>query len=145
MRYKVILKYNGAHYFGWQRQKNEISVQSVVEEKLSAIFNTDIMIYASGRTDALVHARGQVFHFDAKPFPSRKLKYALNKMLPADIEIISLVKTSDTFHARYDAKLKAYEYVIKLAAKDPFYYNEMLLYPLPLDVCNLKANAQFYE
>lgn len=141
MRYKVKVAYNGANYFGWQRQKNEISVQSVIEEKLSTIFNEEITIFASGRTDALVHATGQVFHFDANVFPSRKLKYALNRMLPQDIMILSLIKTSDDFHARYNARKKSYEYTIKLAAKDPFNYKTMLLYPEVIDVRRLKRRA----
>lgn len=144
MRYKAIVKYNGTHYFGWQRQVKDISVQAVIEEKLSVLLNEPITIYASGRTDALVHARGQVFHFDAKIFPSRKLKYALNRMLPSDIEIITLLKTKENFHARYDAKLKAYEYVIKLSAKDPFHYNAMLLYPFPLNTGKLQQYAQAF-
>lgn len=141
MRYKVIVAYNGSHYFGWQRQKDEITLQSMIEEKLSTIFNRGINIYASGRTDRGVHARGQVFHFDAAPFPRTKLKYALNKMLPADIMIVSLTKVPDTFHARYDAKLKEYEYVIYLGAKDVFLNNEVLFYSFPLDLVKLEINA----
>ncbi|OQA79329.1 MAG: tRNA pseudouridine synthase A [Tenericutes bacterium ADurb.Bin239] len=144
MRYMAVVQYVGTNYFGWQRQPFEISVQQVIEDKLSTIFNTDIKIHASGRTDAKVHAYGQVFHFDAPPFPVRKLQYALNKMLPADIEILKVNKVKDDFHARYSAKSKTYEYLICLEAKDPFLSGRVLFYPLPLDEKKLKKDAKLF-
>lgn len=140
----AVVQYVGTNYFGWQRQPFEISVQQVIEDKLSTIFNTDIKIYASGRTDAKVHAYGQVFHFDAPPFPVRKLQYALNKMLPADIEILKVNKVKDDFHARYSVKSKIYEYLICLEAKDPFLNGRVLFYPLPLDEKKLKKDAKLF-
>lgn len=144
MRYVAIVKYLGTNYFGWQRQPFEISVQQVIEDKLSTIFNTEIVIYASGRTDARVHAYGQVFHFDAPSFPVSKLKYALNKMLPGDIEIVKLQKAKDDFHARYAAKSKTYEYLIYLGAKDPFLFNRVLFYPFALDEKKLRKDAKLF-
>ncbi len=144
MRYVAVVKYVGTKYFGWQRQPFEISVQQVIEDKLSMIFNTEIIIYASGRTDARVHAYGQVFHFDAEPFPVNKLKYALNKMLPGDIEIVKLRKVKDDFHARYSAKSKTYEYLISLNAKDPFLNDRVLFYPFPLDEKKLKKDVKLF-
>lgn len=131
MRYVAVVKYNGRNYFGWQKQPNAISLQQTIEERLSTIFNEEISIHASGRTDAKVHAYGQVFHFDAKVFPLRKLKYALNRMLPSDIEIMTLRRAADDFHARFNAVSKTYEYIISLKAKDPFLEDTVLFYPFP--------------
>lgn len=144
MRYVAVVEYLGTNYFGWQRQPFEISVQQIIEDKLSAIFNKEIKIYASGRTDARVHAYGQVFHFDAEAFPVNQLKYALNKMLPGDIKIVKLKKTTDDFHARFSAKSKTYEYLIYLGAKDPFLYNRVLFYPFDIDVKKLRKDAKSF-
>lgn len=142
MRYIAIVKYDGSAYFGWQKQVNELTIQAVIEDKISTIFNEEISIFASGRTDAKVHAYGQVFHFDAKVFPLKKLQYALNRMLPNDIEIVSLKKGKADFHARYSARKKTYSYLISLTAKDPFLNNHVLFYPSRLNLEALKNNAK---
>lgn len=144
MRYKVTVQYHGGAYFGWQKQVSERTIQGEIETRLSQIFNQEITIHASGRTDAKVHARGQVFHFDGPPFSVRKLKYALNRMLPKDIEILSIIHVGDDFHARFSAKEKTYCYVIVPKQKDPFLSDKVLFYPFPLDIRKIrKAAKQF--
>lgn len=144
MRYVAVVKYNGANYFGWQKQVDAPTLQHEIEKRLSAIFNKEIIIHASGRTDAKVHAYGQVFHFDAPLFPLRKLKYALNRMLPNDIEILKLHKADENFHARFNATSKIYEYVIALKAKDPFMEETVLFYPFPFDLALFNEGAKLF-
>ena len=123
MRIKGIVRYKGTNYYGWQKQVKEISIEEVIEKVLSKILDEDINILASGRTDAGVHALGQVFHFDiSKDFDMDKLTYAVNSLLPKDIAIVSFEKVSDTFQARYDAKAKHYRYIIDFSNKNPFSY-----------------------
>ena len=123
MRIKGIVKYKGTNYYGWQKQVNQISIEEVIETILSKILDEDINILASGRTDAGVHALGQVFHFDTtKDFDMDKLTYAVNSLLPKDIAIVSFENVSDTFQARYDAKAKHYRYIIDFSNKNPFSY-----------------------
>lgn len=111
MRYAMIVEYDGANYSGWQRQKKYSSVQEEIENALERLFNKQITITGSGRTDKGVHAEGQVAHFDVEtdltPF---KMKGSLNYFLPDDIQIIEIKKVSDDFHAQYDAISKVYEY-----------------------------------
>lgn len=113
----------------------------MLEEKISQIFNADTKVFGSGRTDRFVHARGQVIHFDGPLFPVRKLRYALNKMLPSDLMILTLKRVNADFHARYSATAKEYEYVLLLEGKDPFSYETALLYPQPFDLEKVKAAA----
>lgn len=145
MRYKAIVKYVGSDYYGWQKQTKEVTVQATIEERLSRIFNERITIHGSGRTDRHVHAYGQVFHFDAAKFAVNKLKYSLNKMLPATIEIVKLQKVHEDFHARINAKSKTYEYIVFEKAKDPFNAEFALLYPFSLSLNKLKESAVLFR
>ena len=116
MRYRITLSYLGTEYCGWQRQKNGVSVQQKVEEALEKLLGQKIDVQASGRTDAGVHAAGQVAHFDAETsIPSDKLPFALNTLLPDDVRVRDCEETSADFHARFSAKRKTYVYKIYLA------------------------------
>ncbi len=132
MRVLGVCSYKGTNYYGWQKQVGFVSVQSTIEEVLSKVYDSPITITGSGRTDAGVHALRQYFHFDTeKEKDLKQLAYALNKMLPEDIKILSFEKVADDFHARYNAKRKIYEYRIVLKNKDPF--QEQLAYVYPMD------------
>ena len=121
MRLLASCQYNGKNYFGWQKQNDQISIQEIIEGAISKILNTKTSIYASGRTDAKVHAISQYFHFDCyKDIDIDKFKYSLNCLLPNDIYITSIIKVDDTFHARYDAKTKIYLYQIYLGHSNVF-------------------------
>ena len=135
MKVLGICSYKGTNYYGWQKQVGFVSVQSTIEEALSRIYNTEINIVGSGRTDAGVHALKQYFHFDTdKEKDLNQLAYSLNKMLPADIMIISFEKVSDDFHARYSAKKKIYDYCIALTYKNPFQYERAYVYPMEFNL-----------
>ena len=134
MRVLGVCSYKGTNYYGWQKQVGFISVQSTIEEVLSKVYDSPITITGSGRTDAGVHALRQYFHYDTtKEKDLKQLCYALNKMLPEDIKILSLEVVADGFHARYNAKRKIYEYRIILKNKDPFQDQLACIYPMEFD------------
>ena len=146
MKVLGVCAYQGTNYYGWQKQVGYVSVQSKIEEVLSTIYDTQVSITGSGRTDSGVHALRQYFHFIVeKEKDLNQLMYAMNKMLPEDIQIISLEKVDDDFHARYSAKRKIYEYRILLKNKDVFNYDLAYLYPMDLDFDLLKESLKLFE
>lgn len=141
MRVKGIVKYKGTNYYGWQKQVNEITVEGKIEEILSKILDEEVNILASGRTDAGVHALGQVFHFDTnKTIQLEKLLYAVNSLLPKDISILSLEEVGEDFEARYSAKGKHYRYIIDFSKKNPFSYDLTYNCQLRTDIELLKRS-----
>ena len=107
----MIVSYDGSFFHGFQRQKNDVSVQEVLEEKLTEILKTNIVVHASGRTDAGVHAIGQVIHFDSSQYvPVLNLKKILNKKVYPHIYITSAEMVDESFHSRKSARLKEYHY-----------------------------------
>jgi tRNA pseudouridine38-40 synthase len=110
-RYKLIISYDGSNYSGWQVQPNSLSIQEVIEKALLTLFHTPIKVIASGRTDAGVHALGQVAHISLdSPVEEEKLLYSINGLLPRDICVRTLYPASPDFHARFHAKRKVYHY-----------------------------------
>jgi tRNA pseudouridine38-40 synthase len=120
-RWKCVCAYDGGGFSGWQSQPKGDSVQDAIERRLADVLGLQTRTHASGRTDAGVHAAGQVFHFDATwPHGSEKLAAALRHRLPRTIQIVSVREVPETFHARFSAKSKVYEYRIHLGDADPF-------------------------
>ena len=122
MRWKIALSYLGTNYAGWQRQPGDLTVQQVLEESLSTILRQPIEIIGCGRTDAGVHARHYIAHFDAESFDTAKTVYHTNAILPTDIAIHSIVEADPEFHARYDATERLYCYYLHFE-KDPFLHS----------------------
>ncbi len=115
--YKVTLEYDGTNYAGWQCQPNQPTVQAAVEKALAQITQTPTSVIAAGRTDAGVHAWGQVISFQSEKFlSSYEWTRALNGLLPSDIAVKHAEEVPETFHARYSAIGKIYEYRILQAA-----------------------------
>ncbi|MBQ1258043.1 MAG: tRNA pseudouridine synthase A, partial [Clostridia bacterium] len=113
MRIKLTIEYDGTAYAGWQRQENAMAVQQVVEDALSKLTKSKVVISGASRTDAGVHALGQVAHFDTESrIPPDKYCYALNTMLPADIRISASEEAPEDFHARFSTAGKLYRYQI---------------------------------
>jgi tRNA pseudouridine38-40 synthase len=111
MRYRAVVAYVGTFFHGWQVQENAPrTVQGSFEEGLSAVFGESVRVHASGRTDAGVHADGQVVHFDARPIPSGGLRVSLNRRLPWDLRVLGIEEAPVDFHARSDATGKRYVY-----------------------------------
>ena len=115
MRFFLTIEYDGSEYIGWQRQNSGLSVQEVVENSIYNIIQINVNIYGSGRTDAGVHATGQVAHVDiiTKKFEENRLMDAINAyLLDHKIKVTDVRKTIDDAHARFSALSREYEYVI---------------------------------
>jgi len=111
--YRLVLEYDGASYHGWQRQRGVITIQEVVETRLAMITQAPIRLIGAGRTDAGVHARGQVANFVSETqVPPARLVRGLNSLLPEDIVALELTPVPFKFHARFLARSKVYEYRI---------------------------------
>ena len=116
MRIKIVLSYDGTDFCGWQRQTNSVSVQQTVEDAVYNLTGEKVTVTASGRTDAGVHAAGQVAHFDTNAnIPPEKFYKAINTFLPDSVKALSSEKISDNFNARKSAKRKTYEYSLYLS------------------------------
>lgn len=108
---KLTIAYRGAAYSGWQRQDNARTVQQVIEEALSALAGKPLRIVGASRTDAGVHARGQVAHLEgADGLPDRALVFGVNHHLPEDVRILDIERMLEGFHARKCAESKLYSY-----------------------------------
>lgn len=123
MTRKIVLRiaYQGTAYSGWQRQPNALSIQEVLETLLKKISGERISVIASGRTDAGVHAQGQIAHFCCPDHPHfsdpAQIKKMLNALLPHDIVIRDVVATHQDFHSRFSAIAKEYHYTLSLLPK----------------------------
>ena len=116
MKIKLTVRYDGTNYCGWQVQPNGITVQQVLEDALFLATGERTRITGSGRTDAGVHAQGQVAHFETKSsIPPEKFYKALNARLPEDIKVIKSELADDHFHACNNAKKKTYTYSLYMS------------------------------
>lgn len=123
---KVTIQYNGANYCGWQKQPDSLGIQGTIEKAINEITKEEVKLVGSGRTDAGVHALGQVANFKLESsIPVQKIPNALNAKLPKDISIIACTEVGDEFHSRYSAKGKRYRYLI---------YNNMYRNPIYKDI-----------
>jgi tRNA pseudouridine38-40 synthase len=146
-RYKLLISYDGSNYSGWQVQPNALSIQEVLEKAFFTLFHSPIKVIGSGRTDAGVHALGQVAHvsLDHLIMDEEKLLYSLNGILPHDIRIKSFHPTSPHFHARFDAKRKVYHYHLHCELfQDPSkrFYSYHVRYKL--DIETLKKAISYF-
>ena len=111
--FQLNIEYDGTNYHGWQRQKKDITIQATIEKALSVMTCQEITLVGSGRTDAGVHALGQVAHFKCDTrLNADTFHQGLNSLLPNDIVITACRQVSKTFHARFDVKSKIYHYRI---------------------------------
>ena len=116
MRYAASVEYEGTNFCGWQRQSSVRSIQEEIENSISEITQTNIRIQGAGRTDAGVHALGQVFHFDTDIIrPIKSLTKGVNSFLPDSIRIKWVKKVPDGFHARFSATSRQYQYLLNNA------------------------------
>jgi tRNA pseudouridine38-40 synthase len=141
-RWKCVCAYDGGSFAGWQSQAAGDAVQDTIEARLAQIFKTLVRIHGSGRTDAGVHALGQVFHFDAEwNHGAEKLLIAIRTGLPATIQLKSLKVAPRDFHARFQATRKRYEYRVHLGDADPFVRPYCWPVFRPLDIEAMRAAA----
>ena len=120
MRYVMKIAYDGTEYAGWQRQKNALSLQEVLEDAIEKALHISVRVVASGRTDAGVHAVGQVCHFDsnALTIPPERLPDCLNCFLPRDIRLIEGWGADENFDSNRSAKRKTYCYSLYVSKRD---------------------------
>jgi tRNA pseudouridine38-40 synthase len=141
-RWKCVCAYDGTGFAGWQSQAGGTAIQDVIEARFAQIFKRPLRIQGSGRTDAGVHALGQVFHFDADwPHGPEKLIAALRTGLPPALQIKSVRVAAPDFHARFQAKGKRYVYHLHRGEADPF--SRLYCWPIfrELDVAAMRAAA----
>lgn len=147
MRYKVTIAYDGTNFAGFQRQPNQRTVESEltrVVNKMAKNPKPAIEVYGSGRTDAGVHALGQVVHFDM-PFnlPPDNMRKGLNSMLPMDMEVLAVAQVDESFHARYSVSGKRYLYRMDLGEfRNPFKRNYTGHWKFPVDVDRINKAAK---
>lgn len=145
MRYRATIAYDGTDYHGFQRQapEHEPTIQGEIEQALSRIGQPEVTVMGSGRTDAGVHASGQVIAFDADwQHEIRALQRALNATFPGDMVVLDLAQATDDFHPRYDAVSREYVYTIYNApVRHPLWRRYALHVAEPLDVAAMNAAA----
>jgi tRNA pseudouridine38-40 synthase len=134
-RIRVTLAYDGTEYHGWQVQPGLPTIQSELERVASEIEGSPVAVQGSGRTDAGVHALGQVAAFDlANPIPVDNLRRAINRLLPRDIRILTVEDAPPDFHPRFQARAKTYEYrIFRAEICPPFERLYVCHHPYPLD------------
>ena len=141
-RYFITLSYDGTRFHGWQVQPNGISVQGELQRALGLLLRQDVQVTGAGRTDAGVHARMMVAHFDltGDPIDCAQLTYKLNKLLPQDIAVQRVEPVAADMHARFSAVARTYHYYIH-TRKSPFvrHYSCELHYPLDFERMNEAA------
>jgi tRNA pseudouridine38-40 synthase len=146
MLVKLILEYDGTNYFGWQLQSGQDSIQARLEAALARIFSAPVRVYGSGRTDAGVHARGQVASARLpREFDPAELRRALNALLPADIVVLNAEPAPDNFDPRRDARSRAYEYrVLNRTVPSAFEHRYAWLVRDALDIAAMSAAAEVF-
>ncbi|MBP1046544.1 tRNA pseudouridine(38-40) synthase TruA [Enterococcus sp. BWM-S5] len=136
-RYKAVIAYDGTNFNGFQAQPNGRTVQEELEKTLKKMNNgKTIQIFGSGRTDAGVHAEGQVIHFDyPEDRPLERIRYALDTQTPEDISVKQVEKVREDFHARYHVTEKTYQFRVDIGKpRSPFRRFYASYYPYPLDL-----------
>ena len=145
MRMRSVVVYDGTNYGGFQRQANAPTVQASLEAALAQVTQETVVVLAAGRTDAGVHAAGQVIAFDtAWRHGLDDLQRALNAVLPADIAVREVDKVVPEFHPRYDARSRRYRYTLYNASvRCPLARRYSLHVAASLDVAAMQQAAQF--
>lgn len=147
MRYFMTFSYDGSNYNGYQKQPKVKTIQGEIEKILKKINDgKKVDIYASGRTDAKVHAINQRAHFDLEMnITCDKLKQGMNSLLPDDIYVKSINEVKDDFHARFDVKAKEYIYKINMGQYNPIEKDYVYQYNKRLDVPEMERALKYLE
>lgn len=144
---RLVLAYDGTDFHGWQRQPQAPTIQEELEARIEKITGECPTLYGSGRTDAGVHAAGQVANFRTEcPIPCERLVKALNDILPVAIRVRKAQDVPAGFHARYRAKAKTYRYrILQAGICPPFLARYVYHHPYPLDVRRMARAARLLE
>ena len=142
-RYFITLSYDGTRYHGWQIQPNGLSVEECLRKALTTLLRQPIETVGAGRTDAGVHARKMVAHFDYDGvLDGQQLAYRLNRILPRDIAVQCVEPVAQDMHARFSATSRTYHYYIH-TQKDPFLAAYSCEMHYPLDFAAMNAAAEW--
>ena len=139
--YKLLISYDGGRFKGWQKLGGgELTVQGIIEQTISAMLGYPVEIHGSGRTDAGVHAKGQVANMKTPFLLHENFREELNKVLPEDVCLLKVERINGTFHARYSAKDKTYQYLVDTREKANVFTRKYAYhFPEQLDIEKMKA------
>lgn len=146
MNFKLLIQYDGTDFHGWQVQENDRTIQGELQRVIGTLEGRDVGVNGSGRTDAGVHAEGQVanVHLE-KPFTPEKLRNAINGNLWRDIRVMNIETVPDEFHARFSAKGKTYIYrVINAPVMSPFWKRFASFESKPLNLSAMIEASRFF-
>ena len=149
LKFKLTIAYDGTAYQGWQWQKTGTGVQELIETAIAKLFPSKPRLTSSSRTDTGVHALGMVAHVEVPrgefKMPERQLALAINSSLPANIRVLTAVRVSRKFHARFDASGKQYRYYVwSHPAMNPLLRTQAWHMPRPLDLKAIRAAAKLF-
>jgi tRNA pseudouridine38-40 synthase len=144
MRYFFEISYCGTSFYGWQRQKGQISVQEAIEVELQKLFQSELIeIVGCGRTDTGVHAKQYFFHLDLnQEIDTNHIQFKLNRMLPASISIQHVFIVNEDLHARFSATNRTYRYFIH-QVKNPFLAGVSTYFPQKLNVSKMESACNY--
>ena len=140
---RLLLEYDGTRYHGWQRQAHALTVQEVLEGAVARLTGAGTALIGSGRTDAGVHALGQVANFRTKSaIPLKAFHQGLNSLLPKDIAVLEASEAAPEFHARKSARAKTYEYrILNRPSRSPLHHYYAWWIAPPLDLAAMAGAA----
>lgn len=145
MRFFIDISYKGTAYHGWQEQHNAITIQQVINEKLSQLLRAETKCIGSGRTDTGVHAKQQMIHFETEQVVDMaRFLYKLNAVLPEDIAANEIRSVKESAHARFDATKRSYQYFLH-TKKTPFKKNQSYFFPHELDLAVIDEGCKIFK
>jgi len=144
---KLTIEYDGKEFNGWQKQPNKLNIQGTIEQAIKTITGEEVELNASGRTDAGVHAFGQVANFKTNSnIPIEKFAVALNSNLKKSIRIISAEEVEERFHSRLSCKKKTYRYIINNSELASAIYRNLETHiPQKLNIEKMKEAVKYFE
>lgn len=144
-RFKLTVAYDGTDYCGWQIQPNGITVEEVLNRKISELTGEKITVIGASRTDSGVHAMGNVAVFDSDTsIPAERIAYALNRNLPEDIVVVKSEEVPLDWHPRYQDTVKTYEYrILNREMPDPIRRRDTFFVSYPLDIGKMQEAAEY--
>lgn len=144
---KLVIEYDGKDFNGWQKQPNKLNIQGEIEKVIYSITGEEVNLIASGRTDAGVHAIGQVANFKTNSnIPIDKIGLAINSRLKKSIVIKDVEEVDERFHSRYLCKQKTYRYIINNSKYGTAIYRNLEYhFPVKLNVNDMKKAIKFFE
>jgi|ERR1017187_88469 tRNA pseudouridine38-40 synthase len=146
-KFKLTICYDGSEFFGWQMQPGQPTVQGALVDVASKLTQENVQVHGSGRTDAGVHALGQVAHFKTSSVLSaREFQRAFNALLPPSVRVVSVEEVGPNFHSRHDALAKTYQYrIFRGRMLSPFERKYVMHDPYPLNISAMAEAAQYFE